>query len=325
MANASTELPVVVQKAYEFSIWLIRKVENFPRSYRFSVGDRLVQGVLDLLLRLVDAAYSRDKFRILSVNGMLNRMRFLLPLVGRPILAAAGFQPAPCLRPAAMWETVWSCLLTCTKRRAARRWARGSPQCRRVSDERGERAGFAAARVEFGGYRTGPYREFRVDEAKPRLISAAPFRDRVVHHALTQVLERIFERRFSKDSYACRVGMGTHRALDRAKWAAARFPYVLKCDVRKYFASIDHQILKLLLEKRGEVSAHSHPLFSGRRPLFAFRAPARLAAWKSNLAIPGERLFESVRPVREPGIAACMLYPVRGRFPIVWRLQGEAG
>ena len=56
MANASTELPIVVQKAYEFSIWLIRKVENFPRSYRFSVGDRLVHGILDLLLRLVDAA-----------------------------------------------------------------------------------------------------------------------------------------------------------------------------------------------------------------------------------------------------------------------------
>ena len=81
MANAA-DLPVVVQKAYEFSIWLIRKVENFPRSYRFSVGDRLVQGVLDQLLRLVDAAYSRDKFRILSVNGMLNRMRFLLLLWG---------------------------------------------------------------------------------------------------------------------------------------------------------------------------------------------------------------------------------------------------
>ena len=195
--------------------------------------------------------------------------------------------------------------------------------------------------LESGEYRTGPYREFLVHEAKPRLISAAPFRDRVVHHALTQVLEPIFERRFSKDSYACRVGMGTHKALDRAKWAAARFPYVLKCDVRKYFASIDHQILKRLLGKRGEVSAHaspggphyrwieragkSHPLFSGRRPLFAFRAPARLAAWKSNFTIPGERLFESAGPVCEPGIAACMLYPVRGRFPIVWRLQGEAG
>src|ERR1039457_5281137 len=246
MANASIELPVVVQKAYEFSIWLIRKVENFPRSYRFSVGDRLVQGVLDLLLRLVDAAYSRDKFRILSeVNGMLNRMRFLLPLWGGQSWPPPAFSRRPvCGLPL--------CGRICQPARSRAPRVAGqeeAPRCRRVSDECGERAGFAAARVEFGEYRTGPYREFLVHEAKPRLISAAPFRARVVHHALTQVLEPIFERRFSKDSYACRVGMGTHKALDRAKWAAARFPYVLKCDVRKYFASIDHQILKLLLEK----------------------------------------------------------------------------
>jgi 23S rRNA-intervening sequence protein len=81
MANTSNELPIVVQKAYELNLWLIQKVENFPRSYRFSVGDRLVQSVLDLLLRLVDAAYSRDKGRILTeVNAMLSRMRFLLRL-----------------------------------------------------------------------------------------------------------------------------------------------------------------------------------------------------------------------------------------------------
>jgi len=81
MKPLSAELPVVVQKAYEFSLWIIQKVENFPRSYRFSVGDRLVQGVLDMMLRLVDAAYSRDKFRLLTeVNGLLNRMRFLLRL-----------------------------------------------------------------------------------------------------------------------------------------------------------------------------------------------------------------------------------------------------
>ena len=64
----------MVQKTYEFSILLIQKVEYFPKSYRFSVGDRLVQGVLDMLLRLVDAAYSREKLQILTeVNRMLNR------------------------------------------------------------------------------------------------------------------------------------------------------------------------------------------------------------------------------------------------------------
>jgi retron-type reverse transcriptase len=103
--------------------------------------------------------------------------------------------------------------------------------------------------LQSGEYQHGPYREFVVHEAKPRRISAAPFRDRVVHHALTQVLEPVFEPRFSRDSYACRVGLGTHKALERAQWGAARFPYVLKCDVRKYFASIDHLILKGLLAR----------------------------------------------------------------------------
>ncbi len=98
-----------------------------------------------------------------------------------------------------------------------------------------------------GQYQPGVYRQFRVYEPKPRLISAAPFRDRVVHHALTQVLEPVFERRFSKDSFACRRGFGVHRALERAKKAAGCFCYVLQCDIRKYFPSIDHQILKQLL------------------------------------------------------------------------------
>ncbi len=79
--KSQAELPVVVGKSYDFSLWLIQKVEHFPRSYRFSVGDRLVAAVIDLLLRLVDAAYARDKAAILTeVNGMLNRMRYLLRL-----------------------------------------------------------------------------------------------------------------------------------------------------------------------------------------------------------------------------------------------------
>jgi len=74
-------MPVVVGRAYELSLWLIQKVEHFPRSYRFSVGDRLVASAMDLLLRLVDAAYAREKGSILAeVNGMLNRLRFLLRL-----------------------------------------------------------------------------------------------------------------------------------------------------------------------------------------------------------------------------------------------------
>ncbi|SPF32214.1 conserved hypothetical protein [Candidatus Sulfopaludibacter sp. SbA4] len=60
---------------------MIQKVGSFPKSYRFSIGDRLVDGVLEILMRLVDAAYSRDKERpLMEVNAMLNRIRFLLRL-----------------------------------------------------------------------------------------------------------------------------------------------------------------------------------------------------------------------------------------------------
>ena len=118
-------------------------------------------------------------------------------------------------------------------------------------------------------YRPGPYRTFTIYEGKTRQISAAPFRDRVVHHALTGVLEPIFERSFIFDSYACRKGKGTHAAVDRCQQFARRYRYVLKADVRKFFPSIDHQILKTLITRKikdpdvlwlvGLIIDHSNP------------------------------------------------------------------
>jgi len=96
-------------------------------------------------------------------------------------------------------------------------------------------------------YRPGPYTHFYIHEPKRRLISAAPFRDRVVHHALCNVIEPIFERKFIYDSYANRVGKGTHRALDRCQTFARRYRYVLPCDVRQFFPSVDHVILRAIL------------------------------------------------------------------------------
>jgi len=98
-----------------------------------------------------------------------------------------------------------------------------------------------------GTYRHGGYHYFRIYEPKERLVAAAPFRDRVVHHAIVRVIEPIFEKRFIEDSFACRPGKGTHAAMRRALHFARRFPYALKCDVRKYFPSIDHEVLMGLL------------------------------------------------------------------------------
>ncbi|MEP0924373.1 RNA-directed DNA polymerase [Leptolyngbya sp. ST-U4] len=99
-------------------------------------------------------------------------------------------------------------------------------------------------------YQPGTYRTFRVMEPKPRLISAAPYRDRVVHHALCNVIVPIFERSFIADSYANRVGFGTHRALKRFTQFARSNRYILQCDLKKYFPSIDHEILKTLVRRK---------------------------------------------------------------------------
>ncbi len=99
-------------------------------------------------------------------------------------------------------------------------------------------------------YRPGEYTSFYIHDPKRRLISAAPFRDRVVHHALCNVIEPIFERSFIFDSYANREGKGTHRALDRAQAFARRFRYVLPCDVRQFFPSIDHEVLCDILARK---------------------------------------------------------------------------
>lgn len=99
-------------------------------------------------------------------------------------------------------------------------------------------------------YRPGPYRHFVVYEAKKRIISAAAYCDRVVHHALCNIIEPLFDRMFIFDSYASRPGKGTHLAVQKCSQFARNNCYVLKCDIRKYFPSIDHQILFEQFRKR---------------------------------------------------------------------------
>lgn len=99
-------------------------------------------------------------------------------------------------------------------------------------------------------YHPGGYVSFYIHEPKRRLISAAPFRARVVHHALCNLIEPVFERGFIPDSFANRIGKGTHRALDRCQQFCRRYPYVLQCDLRQFFPSIDHAILRQALARQ---------------------------------------------------------------------------
>ena len=124
---------------------------------------------------------------------------------------------------------------------------------------RGKRGRAAAAAFEFqvadrllalqeelrrGSYQPGTYHHFTLHEPKRRKISAAPFRDRVLHHALCNVCEPLFERQFHPHSYANRVGKGTHRAINQFQAYARHYPYVLRLDIVQHFPSLDHAVLK---------------------------------------------------------------------------------
>lgn len=99
-------------------------------------------------------------------------------------------------------------------------------------------------------WQPGRYQRFLIHEPKRRIISAAPFADRIVHHALMNITQPRFERSFSAHSYANRVGMGTHRAVQRLSHLCQQNTWALRLDVQQYFQSIDHEILLAALLKR---------------------------------------------------------------------------
>ena len=95
-----------------------------------------------------------------------------------------------------------------------------------------------------GTYQPGAYHFFEIHDPKRRLIAAAPFRDRVVHHALCNLMAPVLERRFIARSFSCQIGKGTTAARECCRQLANRHRYVLKCDVRKFFPNIDQAILR---------------------------------------------------------------------------------
>jgi RNA-directed DNA polymerase len=139
---------------------------------------------------------------------------------------------------------------------ACARRKRGRPDAIAFRMRYGEEVLSLAARLQSGRYRPEPGWVLVTEQPKPREIHAAPFRDRVVHHLLHELLEPRFERRFIADSFACRRGKGTHAAALRLQdhlWRASRHGRVrawgLQMDIRSFFCSIHRPTLLALLSK----------------------------------------------------------------------------
>lgn len=108
-------------------------------------------------------------------------------------------------------------------------------------------------------YKHGEYKAFNISDPKPRQIHKATVRDRLIHHLIYQELFKYFDSKFIYDSYSCRVNKGTHRAISRFRDFARKASknntktcWVLKCDIRKFFASIDHSILRYIVAEHIE-------------------------------------------------------------------------
>ncbi len=188
-------------------------------------------------------------------------------------------------------------------------------------------------------YRPGAYASFTIHEPKRRLISAAPFRDRIVHHALCRIIEPAFERSFIAHSYANRVGKGTHRALEQCQRWARRYPYVLQCDLRQFFPSIDHAILRRTLHRRIQdgairrlidgilasgagvlAEAYEMVYFPGDDLFAAGSQPAARAAHRQpDQPVLGQLLPQPLRPFHHARTRLLGLFALRGRFPALRR------
>ena len=105
-------------------------------------------------------------------------------------------------------------------------------------------------------YKHGGYQQFKINDTKPRIIHKALVCDRLLHHAVYRILYSFYDKTFISDSFSCRNSKGTHKAINRFEWFVRKVSYnnrracwVLKCDIRKFFASIDQNILVNILKQ----------------------------------------------------------------------------
>ncbi len=256
----------VIADFYDFMLWMIQHTEKFPRHHRYSLGtdiERQLRMILALLLRQVhrregappasgqhrtgstafsDATGKRlegasdQEPRVRGGEGAVDR------IAGRRMAAIQGGRIMK--RYGNLWDSIVSWENLVLAARKAQQGKRDRLAVQNFNFFQEARLLRLQRELVDGTYQPGGFRSHWITHPKPRMISAAPYRDRVVHHALMNVLEPILERHFHPHSYACRQGKGTHAAADRLQELMRRHKYALQCDIQRFFPSIDHEILK---------------------------------------------------------------------------------
>ncbi|TAK04955.1 Retron-type reverse transcriptase [Patescibacteria group bacterium] len=211
--------------------------------------------------------------------------------------------------------------------REFRRGKRAKPDVQRFERHLEDNLFALAEDLASARYRHGPYKKFHIFDPKHRIIHKATVRDRVVHHAVSRVVAPLCEQSFIFDSYSCRIGKGTHAAVRRietfARSVSGNFTgpcWALKCDIRKYFDSISHDVLLRLLGRR---VSDPQTLELLRRTIESYppvdnNGERERANWRpdrqSHIATFCERLSRFLRPFRERTAGREALSPLHRRF-----------
>lgn len=183
------------------------------------------------------------------------------------------------------WDNLWRAF------RKAAKGKRGGGSAANFEHQVADRLLALHAELRNKTYRPGAYRHFYIHEPKRRKISAAPFRDRVVHHALCNLIEPIFDARFIEHSYANRTGKGTHRAIDQAQHWARQYRYCLRLDVVEHFPSLDHAVLRVEIAR-----AIDDPDVLWLIDVILASGAGVLADEYTPVLFPGDDLFALARP-----------------------------
>jgi RNA-directed DNA polymerase len=160
-----------------------------------------------------------------------------------PFFAGSGSRHDPTFADLCAWENLW------LANQKAARGKRGLQAAATFDHQLADHLLALQQDLQSRSYRPGGYRSFVIHEAKRRKISAAPFRDRVVHHALCNLIAPLFEARFIEHSFANRVAKGTHAAINQLQRTCRQHRYVLRIDIVEHFPSMDHATLRRQLRK----------------------------------------------------------------------------
>ena len=132
----------------------------------------------------------------------------------------------------------------------AARGRRGQAVVRQFAASLDQRIATMSVAIAEGAFPIGRFQQFLIRDPKERVITAPCFDERVLHHAIMNICEPVMDRWLIDDTFACRTGKGRELAIQRAQYFARNAAWSLKLDVRRFFDSVPHATLMMLLERR---------------------------------------------------------------------------